>query len=103
MHAPATISPNSYETYQELARQELIKGQQQDRAAIMRDVGNLAVKTVQLVSQAVLVYSVTQNISSVPAPTIRYVQRSRPAYCTVYANSSEGLNTTYINARVFCH
>jgi len=103
MQAPPVISPNSYETYQELARQKLIEGEQRDRAAVMRDLGNLAVNTVKLVSQAVIDYSLPQGANYTHKPAVRYVERTEPVFCSVYANSSQVFNTVYVNAQVFCH
>ncbi len=106
MTPPPAISPSSYQTYQELAREELIKGQERDRAAVMRDLGRLAVNTVQLVSEAVLLYSVSQgmpNNTQSAAPRIKYVERTRPVYCSVHSQANELFNTVTVNANVFCH
>lgn len=106
MTPPPAISPNSYQTYQELARQGLIKGQERDRAAVMHDLGGLAVNTVQLVSEAILLYSVSQGIQNnaqVAVPRVKYVERTRPVYCSVYSRANELFNTVTINANVFCH
>jgi TPR repeat protein len=106
MSPPPAISPSSYQTYQELARQELIKGQEHDRAAVMHDLGRLAVTTVQLVSEAVLLYSVSRSMTnSAPSatPRVKYVERTRPVYCSVYSQENELFNTVTVNASVFCH
>lgn len=106
MPPPPAISPSSYQTYQELARQELIKGQERDRAAVTRDLGRLAVNTVQLVSEAVLLYSVSQSLpnnATSTAPTVKYVERARPVYCSVYSQTNELFNSVAVNANVFCH
>jgi len=106
MTPPPAISPSSYQTYQELARQELIKGEERDRAAVMLDLGRLAVNTVQLVSEAVLLYSVSQGVTNSSAssvPSIKHVERTRPVYCSVYSHANELFNTVTVNANVFCH
>lgn len=106
MTPPPAISPSSYQTYQELARQDLIKGQERDRAAVMHDLGRLAVNTVQLVSEAILLYSVSQSMTNnapVAAPRVKYVERTRPVYCSVYSQTNELFNAVTVNANVFCH